>query len=132
VIEEATMEDRGGRDRRDEGGHHGGERRGPPDTSWLQLEMSKVIEAGAEDLARAAVEEILKDAIKARLEERLGPKLEALGRLCADRIADDVEANLDIEARIAARREARRATEAQMAAVFRPPRGSGEEREERG
>jgi hypothetical protein len=119
------MDDRGGRDRRDEG--QGGERRGPPDTSWLQLEMSKVLEAEAEGLAKAAVEELLREAIKARLKERLGPRLEAIGRLCADRIADDVEANLDIEARIAARREARRVLDGRIAESLGALGGSREE-----
>ena len=53
-------------------------------------------------MARGAAEELIKDAIKARLRERLGPRLEAIGRRAADALADGVEASLDIEARIAA------------------------------
>ncbi len=82
---------------------------------WLALELSKVIQGDAERLAHVAAEEILEDAIKARLRERLGPQLEAIGRLVADQLADDVEANLDIEARIAARREARRLLDGRIA-----------------
>jgi hypothetical protein len=95
--------------RRDRGDHEhgGGEHRGPPETGWLDLELSKVIEGQAERIAREGVEELLKFHIKARLLERLGPRLEAIGRLVADQLVDDMEANLDIEARIAARRQAR-------------------------
>jgi HEPN domain-containing protein len=88
--------------------------------------MSKVLESGAEGLARFAAEEIVRDAVKARLKERLGPKLEALGRLVADRIADDIEASLDIEARIDARRVARRASDGQIASIFRGGRDGGD------
>ena len=104
------MDDRGGDRPRDGGNQGGGERRGPPDTAWLDLEMSKVLEGLAENLSRRAGEEILLYYIKQRLMERIGPRLQALGTLVADRLADDIEANLDIEARIAARREARRKT----------------------
>jgi len=94
--------DRGSRDR---------ERGGPEETTFLDLEISKVLAGEAESLGREAAREILKDAIKARLRERLGDRLERLGRLAADELADDIEANLDIESRIAARREARRSLE---------------------
>jgi len=120
-----------------EGPRGGGEdRRGPPGTDWLDLEMSKVLQGAAERLARGAAEEILKDAIKARLLERLGPRLEAIGRLVADQLADDVEANLDIEARIAARREARRLLDGRIAEALghpgeRPRDAPGEPREPR-
>ncbi len=121
------MDDRNGRDhgddhRRHHHDHHdhhrhdgGGDRRGPPESEWLQLEMSKVLQGSAEGMARAAAEEIIRDAIKARLRERLGPRLEAVGRLVADQLADDVEQNLDIEGRIGARSEARRALGAKIA-----------------
>ena len=119
------MDDRGG-DRPKDGG---GERRGPPDTAWLDLEMSKVLEGVAENLVRRAGEEILLYYIKQRLMERIGPRLQALGTSVADRLADDIEANLDIEARIAARREARKATDGRIADALRgvgaPPEGSG-------
>ena len=119
------MDDRS-RDGRDEGGGRGGDRRdrgGPPETQWLHLEMSKVIQSEAEGLAREAIVDILKDSIKTRLLERLGPRLEAVGRAVADQIADDIEANLDIEARIDARRQARRTLDARIAEALRGHRG---------
>jgi hypothetical protein len=106
MITEAGMDDRS---------NERGGRGGPPETQWLDLEITKVIQGRAEALVRAAAEEILKDAMKARLLERLGPRLQAVGRLVADELADDIEANLDIEARIAARREARRSLDGRIA-----------------
>jgi len=81
---------------------------GPEDSTFLDLEISKVLAAEADALSRDAAREILRDAIKARLVERIGPRLTRLGRLAADELADDIEANLEIEARIAARRDARK------------------------
>ena len=108
------MDDRNGDRPRDD--HQGG---GPPETDWLDLEISKLIEGKAEDVVRLAIDELLADHIKARLMERLGPRLQAVGKIVADRLADDIEANLDIEARIDARREARRSAGAQIAEALR-------------
>ncbi len=124
-------------DRGGEGGHvghgGGGERRGPPETEWLDLEMSKVIEGLAERLARKGGEEILLYYIKLRLMERIGPRLQAVATLAADRLADDIEANLEIEARIAARREARRAFDGRFAEALQrreaPPAPEGSDPE---
>jgi hypothetical protein len=117
-------------DRKDDGRaaghaeHRGGEgqggdgprrdRGGPPDSAFLDLEISKVLYGEASGLAREAARELMKDVIKQRLKERLGDKLEAIARLAADDIADDVEANLDIEARIAERGAARKSAEARL------------------
>lgn len=121
------MNDRGGDrpdDRREGGDREGergrdreGERGGPPGTDWLQLEMSKVMYGRAEAMVTDCAEEILREEIKARLRERIGPRLTAIARLAADTLADDIEASLDIEARIAARREARRGVEGRVAAI---------------
>jgi len=118
------MDDRGGsRDgKRDGGGGRGGQG-GPPDSAWLDMEISRVIHGRADDLARVAADELIKDAIKERLRERLGPTLEAIGRLAADTLADDVEANLEIEAKLATRREARRALGRRVDEIF--GRGGG-------
>jgi hypothetical protein len=122
------MDDRGGdrpRDGRDGREGRGGQG-GPPETSWLDLEISKVLYGRADTLAKVAAEELIKDAIKARLRERIGPRLDAIGKLAADMLADDVEANLEIEARIGARRDARRALDQRIREVFWPwPREGG-------
>lgn len=94
----------GGRRGPDGGGPPDGGRRGPPDSSFLNLEMSKVMYAEAEQLAKEAGRELLKEALKARLRERLGDMIEALARVAADELADDILANLDIESRIDDRR----------------------------
>jgi hypothetical protein len=109
------MNDGRDRDGRNNGPGHDGphdhDRRGPVGTEFLDLEISKVAYAEASSLTREAARAIIKSAIEARLRERLGARLEALGRIAADELADDVEANLDIEARVAARRDRRQATE---------------------
>ena len=103
--------------------HHGpgdgGHRGGPGDTEFLDLEISKVVQAQASSLTREAAANIIRGAIEARLRERLGPQLEAVGRMVADELIDDFEANLDIEGRIAARRERRRATEGRVHEILR-------------
>ena len=93
----------------------GGERRGPPESSFLHLEISRVMYAEAEQLAQEAGRELMKEAIKARLRERIGDRLEALARLAADELADDLLANLDIEARIDERRRTRQGLPGRLA-----------------
>lgn len=46
--------------------------------------------------------------MRERLEERLGDRLRAVGRLIADAAVNDVEKNLEIESVIGSRREAHR------------------------
>ena len=81
--------------------------------------MSRVIYGEAESLAREAAQSILRSAIEARLRERLGDKLEALGRLAADDLVADLEANLAVEATIDARREARGSADARVRDIMR-------------
>jgi hypothetical protein len=100
-----------------DGHHHGG----PEGTEFLDLEMSKVIHGEAGSLAREAARSILRSAIEARLRERLGDKLEALGRLAADDLVADLEANLAIEATIASRREARSSADARVRDIMHAP-----------
>ena len=89
-------------------GHGERERRAsPPGTEFLDLEISQVLFAEASALAREATHTILKQEIEARLRERLGDRLATIARLAADELADDLEANLAIEAKIAERREGR-------------------------
>jgi hypothetical protein len=116
----------GPRGRGDQGQHNGGDRGGsdrgrggPPGTEFLDLELSKVLYGRAQSMSRSVAEEIIRDAIRARIKERLGPRLEAIGRLAADELIGDIEANLEIEATIAARREARRAMEGEIGAAVR-------------
>jgi hypothetical protein len=105
-----------------DGHRHPGDRRGPPHSGFLDLEMSKVLESRAGDMVRPALDELLREAIVERLRERMGPRLRDLGRAAADLVADDVEANLDIEARIAARREARSGRPAAASKADKPRR----------
>lgn len=116
----------GPRGRGDQGQQSGGDRGGPqrggggaPGTEFLDLELSKVLMGRAQAMSRGVAEEIIRDAIKARIKERLGPQLAAIGHLAADELIGDIEANLEIEARIAARREAKRAMEGQIGAAIR-------------
>jgi hypothetical protein len=81
---------------------------GPPGSEWLELEISKVLEGIAERHVRRMAEELIKDAMKARLKERIGAQLEEIGRRAADQLADDMIANLEIEAKIQARTAVRR------------------------
>jgi len=107
------------RDGGGERGPGGGDRRGPPDTSFLNLEMSRVMYGEAQQLAREAGRAILREAIEARLRERLGDRIAELARLAADELADDILANLDIEARIAERRDAREDLDARLRDALR-------------
>lgn len=90
--------------------HRDGGRRegGPPGTDFLDLEISQVLYGEAAGVARDAFRELLHDAVKARLKERFGTKIDALAKIAADELADDVETNLTIEALINARKQARR------------------------
>lgn len=103
----------------DHRGGPGGDRGGPPGTSFLHLEMSRVLYSDATELAKDACRSIMRDAIAARLRERLGDRLEAIARLAADDLADDVLANLDIEARVGERRRAHGDLAARLADALR-------------
>jgi hypothetical protein len=113
-----------GRDESDRGerGHRDGpdqrERGGPQGSEFLDLEISQVLLSEANRLARGAALDIVREAMRERLQERLGAKLEAVGRLAADELADDVEANLEIEARFVRRREQRESLEERLRAIF--------------
>jgi ABC-type Zn2+ transport system substrate-binding protein/surface adhesin len=109
-----------------EGRGHGG----PPDTSWLQLEISRVIADEAEGIAREAAREIVREVVRERVRERLrehvGERLASIGRAVADRFVDDNAASLDIEARIGERRAARRASEEHLDEALRSKKGAPE------
>jgi hypothetical protein len=114
-------DDDGHHGRREGGGHErggGGGGGGPNGTDFLDLEISQVLYSEAEKLTRDVVGDILRDAIELRLRERLGDKLGAIGRLAADALADDVEANLAIEQRIQQHRDHRRSAEGQLREIL--------------
>ncbi len=90
----------GDRQSRDEGG-------GGADTRFLQLEQSRVMFAEAEEVVRPAFRELLLEAAKEHLRQRFGEQITALARLAVDDLMTEVEANLEIEARISRHREER-------------------------
>lgn len=103
------QDQRDGRDGRDGGdrgpkdGGQSGQRGGPQGTEFLELELSRMLLSRAADVAKEAAIDLLREAVRERLRERIGDKLAAIGHLAADELAEDVAANLEIEARIAAR-----------------------------
>ncbi|MEB2311778.1 MAG: hypothetical protein OZ921_17595 [Sorangiineae bacterium] len=123
-----------------EGRHHhhhdgegGGDARGPGarDTEFLDLEISQVLLGEARRAARGVAVELMQEALRERLRERLGERLAAIGRLAADILADDVEANLAVESTIGARRERGREIEERLRAAVgasgaEPSPGGGE------
>lgn len=83
---------------------HGGDQGGPPGTDFLDLELSQVLLGEANRMAQSVALDLMREALRERLRERLGDRLAAVGRIAADVLADDVEANLEIEARIVERK----------------------------
>jgi hypothetical protein len=108
--------DRGPREQdRGRGGSRGG-------AEFLDLELSKVLFGEASELTRVAARELLTEAIKARLRERMGDRLDAVARLAADELIDDMEANLEIERRISSRQRARGNLDERLADLFATPK----------
>jgi ABC-type Zn2+ transport system substrate-binding protein/surface adhesin len=103
-------------------GHHHHEqhehRGGAPGTEFLDLEVSQLLAGQAGKLAREVAFDLMREAIYDRLKQRLGARFAAVGQLAADELADDIEANLDIEARIRTRREAAGDRETRLRAAF--------------
>lgn len=95
-----------------------GRERGGPDTDFLDLELAKVLYSEAEGVTREAYRELLKEAAKQRLLERWGDRITALANLAVDELIDDAEASLEIEARIAARNQGRRAVEDRVTQIL--------------
>jgi hypothetical protein len=93
------------------------------ETNFLDLEISKVLFDEAEGITRKAFRALLEEAAKRHLSERIGVQIEALAKLAVDELLADVAANLEIEARIAARKQAREGLDARIDAILR---GSGE------
>lgn len=112
--------------RRDEGRDERRRDAGPPGTDFLDLEISQVLYGEAAGVARDAFRELLKDAVKARLQERFGAKIDALAKLAADELVADVETNLSIEALINARKQSRRGREEALRRVFSEDKPEGD------
>ena len=80
------------------------QRGGDADSRFLQLEMSRVLYAEAEGVARPAFRELLLDAAKARFRALRG-RDHRLAQIAVDELLVDIEASLDIEEKIQRRRE---------------------------
>jgi len=110
--------------RRDGGGPAGGDPR--PDTRFLQLEMSQVLYAEAEEVARPALRELLLEAAKDRMRERFGHQIKALAEVAVDELLIGVQASFDVESRIQRHQEERRSPEERLRELFKG-RGTGGE-----
>ena len=115
---------------RERPGDGGGPREGRPggDTRFLQLEMSQVMYAEAEAVARPAFRELLREAAKDRLRERFGEEITALAQLAVDELLKDVQASFEIEAQIQGYNEERRPPKERLREVFAARRARGESR----
>jgi len=115
---------------RERPGDGGGPREGRPggDTRFLQLEMSQVMYAEAEAVARPAFRELLREAAKDRLRERFGEEITALAQLAVDELLKDVQASFEIEAQIQGYNEERRPPRERLREVFAARRARGESR----
>lgn len=102
----------------DHGGDHGGDGGGPQSGGFLDLEISKVLFAEAEGVTREAFRELLKDAAKREFQARWGERIDALAKLAVDELLTDIAANLEIEAKIAARSAAREGLDDRVQAIF--------------
>lgn len=74
-------------------------------TRFLQLEMSRVLYAEAEEVAKPALRELLLEAAKEHLRARFGDRIARLARLAVDELVSDIEASLDVEEQIRRRRD---------------------------
>ncbi len=114
--DQQPRDDRGGPDR-------GG---GGADTRFLQLEMSQVLYAEAEAVAKPALRDLLLEAAKDRLRERFGEQITGLAHLAVDELLKDVQASFDVEARIQRFNEERRPPGERLSEVFAARRSRGE------
>ena len=112
---------------RSEGGER--DRGGPgPDTRFLQLELSQVLYAEAEEVTRPAFRDLLLEAAKDRLRDRFGKEITALARLAVDELLDGAQASFEIEARVQEYNEERRRPSERLRELFAARRSSGESR----
>jgi len=107
-------------DKRDHSDDHGdNQSRGGPD--FLDLELSKVLMSEATGVTREAFRDLLKDAAKARFQERYGDQIQALANLAVDELLADMATNLAIESQIADREQRRRTIGDQVRACLTTP-----------
>ena len=112
---------------RSEGGRSGPGGRGA-DTRFLQLELSQVMYAEAEAVARPAFRDLLLEAAKDRLRERFGEEITALAQVAVDELLSEVEASFEVEARIEEYNEARRPPMERVREVLAARRGRAKSR----
>ncbi len=98
---------------------------GPEGSEFLDLEISQMLLGMAQNIARDVALDLIREAARERLSERLGDRLAEVGRLAADEMADDVEANLEIEGSIGARRERASTLRQRLEEALRSPGGQG-------
>lgn len=111
--------DGGRRDGGRDGGGPGGGGGGAQGTEFLDLEISQVLLGEAQQMAKGVALDLIRESIRDRLRERLGDRLAEVGRLAADELADDVEANLAIEAQIAQRNARASGVQERLAAAMK-------------
>lgn len=70
--------------------------------------------AEAESVIRSAGSELLREAVKARLRERLGEHIIEIANLATDEFVDDLLTNLEIERSIDERQQRRASLDAQL------------------
>ena len=109
-----------------DGGSRDGERRdrGPAGSEFLDLEPTRMLLGAASGVAKEVVVELLRAAVRKRLEERLGAEIERIGFAAADVLADDFEANRRIEAVLEERRSSRKDLEERLAESLRDSQAS--------
>ncbi len=102
----------------DHGDSRGG---GPPDSDFLDLEIRKVLLAEAEGVTREAFRELLKESAKRHWRAKWGEQIDRLAGFAVDELLADMAANLEIEAKIAARAGAKKDRAEQIEALFADP-----------
>jgi hypothetical protein len=96
------------------------------DTGFLDLEISKVLFDEAEGITRKAFRELLEEAAKRQFQARFGDRIEALAKLAVDELIADIEANLQVEATIAARQRDKAGLDARVQAILAGSTGRSE------
>lgn len=97
----------------------GGGARGPEGSEFLDLEPTRALLGAASGMAKDVVIDLLRAAVRKRLEERLGAEIERIGFAAADVLADDFEANRRIEAVLEDRKSSRKDLEERLAQSLR-------------
>ena len=80
----------------------------------------------AEGITRKAFRELLEEAAKRQFQARFGDRIEALAKLAVDELIADIEANLQVEATIAARQRDKAGLDARVQAILAGSAGHSE------